>query len=150
MRKRFPHNVIFNLFFFILSFFILTSLSSQSLFYRIFLYLSNKKRSSYCCSVTQCRHFAIFPVRRQTSIFAIDELNFRVRNGNGWTLIIINTDYYELKFGDPCGNRTHVWGVRGPRLNRLTNGPWRRNKLPIASFAASGKSRSVRCFSFSK
>ena len=25
--------------------------------------------------------------------------------------------------GDPCGNRTHVWGVRGPRLNRLTNGP---------------------------
>ncbi len=25
--------------------------------------------------------------------------------------------------GDPCGNRTHVWGVRGPRLNLLTNGP---------------------------
>ena len=70
-----------------------------------------------------CWHFAIFPVRRQTSIVAIDELNFRVRNGNGWTLIIINTNYYELLNGDPCGNRTHVWGVRGPRLNRLTNGP---------------------------
>ena len=27
------------------------------------------------------------------------------------------------KSGDPCGNRTHVWGVRGPRLNLLTNGP---------------------------
>ena len=25
--------------------------------------------------------------------------------------------------GDPCGNRTHVCGVRGRRLNRLTNGP---------------------------
>ena len=31
--------------------------------------------------------------------------------------------------GDPCGNRTHVWGVRGPRLNLLTNGPRRRNTL---------------------
>ena len=25
--------------------------------------------------------------------------------------------------GDPCGNRTHVNGVRGRCLNRLTNGP---------------------------
>ena len=25
--------------------------------------------------------------------------------------------------GDPCGNRTHVSGVRGRCLNRLTNGP---------------------------
>ena len=29
----------------------------------------------------------------------------------------------EEKNGDPCGTRTHVWGVRGPRLNLLTNGP---------------------------
>ena len=65
-----------------------------------------------------CQRRAIFPGRRQPSIVATDELNFRVRNGNGWTLIVIGTD-----FGDPCGNRTHVWGVRGPRLNRLTNGP---------------------------
>ena len=26
-------------------------------------------------------------------------------------------------FYDPCGNRTHVNGVRGRCLNRLTNGP---------------------------
>ncbi len=26
-------------------------------------------------------------------------------------------------FGVPCGNRTHVNGVRGRCLNRLTNGP---------------------------
>ena len=26
--------------------------------------------------------------------------------------------------GDPCGNRTHVCGVRGRRLSRLTNGPF--------------------------
>ena len=35
----------------------------------------------------------IFPVRLQTSIFGADELNFRVRNGNGWTLTAINTNY---------------------------------------------------------
>ena len=106
----------------------------------------------------------IFPVRLQTSIFGADELNFRVRDGNGWTLIAINTDYlffekkskqkklqhfllltvlfndkslYSIwtplsspknrgKGGDPCGNRTHVCGVRGRRLSRLTNGPSRR------------------------
>ena len=35
----------------------------------------------------------IFPVRLQTSIFGRSELNFRVRNGNGWTLALINTDF---------------------------------------------------------
>ena len=28
--------------------------------------------------------------------------------------------------GDPCGNRTHVNGARGRCLNRLTNGPYKR------------------------
>ncbi len=31
--------------------------------------------------------------------------------------------YLNKKIGDPYGNRTHVCGVRGRRLNRLTNGP---------------------------
>ena len=110
----------------------------------------------------------IFPARLQASIFGRSELNFRVRNGNGWTLALINTNYfpskkkvskenfrksfslltvffndkYYIRFshfvknflskvlfsyskvsGDPYGNRTHVCGVRGRRLNRLTNGP---------------------------
>ena len=89
----------------------------------------------------------IFPVRLQTSIFGAGELNFRVRDGNGWTLTAINTNYFNWlapikinyfiiqrshyavkgesleKSGDPCGNRTHVCGVRGRRLSRLTNGP---------------------------
>ena len=34
----------------------------------------------------------IFPVRLQTSIFSRSELNFRVRDGNGWTLTAINTN----------------------------------------------------------
>ena len=31
--------------------------------------------------------------------------------------------FQEKVSGDPYGNRTHVCGVRGRRLNRLTNGP---------------------------
>ena len=34
----------------------------------------------------------IFPARLQASIVGRNELNFRVRNGNGWTLILINTN----------------------------------------------------------
>ena len=86
----------------------------------------------------------IFPGRLQPSIVGRSELNFRVRNGNGWTLALINTNYcnrnaaticiipcamhfvkaFPKKSGDPYGNRTHVCGVRGRRLNRLTNGPY--------------------------
>ena len=123
----------------------------------------------------------IFPVRLQTSIFGRSELNFRVRNGNGWTLALISTNllsfekeskqrklhkfileitqkllfspyrlfqrqvliqllnhkvlsaysfFQERVSGDPYGNRTHVCGVRGRRLNRLTNGP------SVSSFAS--------------
>ena len=35
-------------------------------------------------------------------------------NGNGFAFNL---------FGDPYGNRTHVTAVKGPCLNRLTNGP---------------------------
>ena len=35
----------------------------------------------------------IFPCSHPQSIFGADELNYRVRNGNGWTLIAINTNY---------------------------------------------------------
>ena len=44
-----------------------------------------------------CRHRPIFPGRFQPSIFGTNELNYRVRNGNGWTLIVINTDYVICK-----------------------------------------------------
>ena len=78
----------------------------------------------------------IFPGRRQPSIVGADELNCRVRDGNGWTLIAISTDLYILtafaakininflnEDGDPWESRTPVCGVRGRRLDRLTNGP---------------------------
>ena len=96
-----------------------------------------------------CWHRAIFPVRRQTSIVATDELNFRVRNGNGWTLVVIDTN-----FGDPCGNRTHVWGVRGPRLNLLTNGPSSKSasfpSFPPLAFGCRRKLRIIPLFLLSE
>ena len=40
------------------------------------------------------RHRSIFPGRLHPSIFDANELNFRVRNGNGWILIAINTGFF--------------------------------------------------------
>ena len=37
--------------------------------------------------------FSRVPGRLQPSIFSAGELNFRVRDGNGWTLAAINTNY---------------------------------------------------------
>ncbi len=37
----------------------------------------------------------ILPGRRQPSIVGRDELNYRVRNGNGWALILISTNFVE-------------------------------------------------------
>ena len=39
-----------------------------------------------------CRLWPIFPGRLQPSIFGTAKLNFRVRNGNGWTLCVKITD----------------------------------------------------------
>ena len=57
-----------------------------------------KKQRLHSQSLFLCRHCAIFPVRRQTSIVATDELNFRVRNGNGWTLVVIDTNFVVANF----------------------------------------------------
>ena len=70
----------------------------------------------------------IFPASHPASIVGACELNFCVRDGNRWTLSVINTNYlftsiHFLGLGDPCENRTRVAAVRGRSLNRLTNGP---------------------------
>ena len=41
----------------------------------------------------------IFPCSHPQSIVGANELNFRVRNGNGWTLALINTNF----------NFLHLW-----------------------------------------
>ena len=52
----------------------------------------------------------IFQVRLQTSIVGRSELNFRVRNGNGWTLALMSTNYCS-RF---LSNKT-IFTVRFPR-----------------------------------
>ncbi len=43
-------------------------------------------------------------------------------------------------FGDPYGNRTHDSALRGPRLNRLTNGPSPNDEISITLVSKLGKS----------
>ena len=53
-------------------------------------------RYSICCTgfdIYECWRIPIFPGRHQPSIVGTSELNFRVRNGNGWTLTVNNTNY---------------------------------------------------------
>ena len=40
----------------------------------------------------ECWHLPIFTPRRQGTIFGTTGLNFRVRDGNGWTPCVINTN----------------------------------------------------------
>ena len=51
-------------------------------------------------SVFKVSALPIFPGRFQPSIFGANELNYRVRDGNGWTLIAINTD------SEPTGRKS--------------------------------------------
>ena len=47
-------------------------------------------------SASLFRQLSTFPGSRLPSIIDVKELNFRVRDGNGWTLIAINTDLFIL------------------------------------------------------
>ena len=55
-----------------------------------------KKTAALLGDCFQCWRKPIFPGRHQPSIFGAGELNFRVRDGNGWTLAAINTNYFVL------------------------------------------------------
>ena len=56
-------------------------------------FLADKRKNRPDRRFFLCWHLPIFPDRHQSSIFGTNELNFRVRHGNGWTLIVINTNY---------------------------------------------------------
>ena len=60
----------------------------------------------YLLSVMSALH--IFPGRRQPSIVCTTKLNYRVRNGNGWILRVINTDYFVLRDVLSKLNRSHL------------------------------------------
>ena len=52
-----------------------------------------KKRSHSLEWLLSMLALPIFPGRLQPSIVGRSELNFRVRDGNGWTLALISTNY---------------------------------------------------------
>ena len=43
--------------------------------------------------IKESQHLPIFPGRLQPSIFGTTQLNFRVRDGNGWGLSVIGTGF---------------------------------------------------------
>ena len=59
-----------------------------------------KKRSHSLEWLLSVLALPIFPGRLQPSIVGRSELNFRVRDGNGWTLALISTNFYCNRF--PC------------------------------------------------
>ena len=54
--------------------------------------LSKQKKEDDLSIVLSVLALPIFPGRLQPSIVGRSELNFRVRDGNGWTLALINTN----------------------------------------------------------
>ena len=54
--------------------------------------LDIKKQPPYWVEAFMCWHLPIFTPRRQGTIFGTTGLNFRVRDGNGWTPCVINTN----------------------------------------------------------
>jgi hypothetical protein len=58
----------------------------------------------------------IFPGRLQPSIVSRSELNFRVRDGNGWTLALISTNFLFHLYPE---NRTKKSDGRRLRLPAL-------------------------------
>ena len=61
-----------------------------------------KKQPVYSQIALQCRRRPIFPGSCPPSIFGTIELNYRVRDGNGWNLNVIDTDWlksFPLKQG---------------------------------------------------
>ncbi len=75
----------------------------------------------------------IFPGRRQPSIFGAGELNFRVRDGNGWTLTAISTNFVDagsVSFASALGESslTSLHLLSDKSEDRLAGFHWRTNK----------------------
>ena len=65
----------------------------------------------------------VFPGRCQPSIVGRSELNYRVRNGNGWTLALISTNFspFGLYAMHTCQKKTwDAWGIYVIRFRKQT------------------------------
>ena len=60
---------------------------------QLLVILYNAKKKGTLLGAFSVLALPIFPGRLQPSIVGRSELNFRVRDGNGWTLALISTNY---------------------------------------------------------
>ena len=75
-----------------------------------------KKETVISFLLIKYRHLFTFPGRLQPSIINVNELNFRVRNGNGCDLIAISTDLlFKLKKQKQINERTQRNKRKSPR-----------------------------------
>ena len=114
--------------------------------------------SRACSALPFVLALPIFPVRLQTSIFGAGELNFRVRDGNGWTLTAINTNLLFLerksKQKELCAGslatsvgHSHFENLFGIFCAILTNGTLSSQRPAIRSvfyLASSSRNRVLR------
>ena len=89
----------------------LDRLTNGPCFYRDLIYTELNSHFYFCIlKKKESRHRLIFPGRLQPSIFSTRELNYRVRNGNGWILAVIDTDYsFFLKVIPSKLNNHHIY-----------------------------------------
>ena len=97
------------------------------------------------CNQHRLFNFPNIGLHRQTNEVFVDG-NEKATKGTSFHAGVEASD---PQFGDPYESRTRVCGVRGRRLNHLTNGPCRRSKLRIFRFHLTAKTPSLRCFSSS-
>ena len=96
--------------------------------------LTVRRSTDWAMEDYSCWHLPIFPSRHQLSIFGTIELNFRVRYGNGWTLNVINTNYFIQLFN--CIFRVTRGGIEPPlpawEAGVLTAWPTSHNRLLVS------------------
>ena len=80
----------------------------------VFCGFDKRKQKHRMTSVIRCSMLAlpIFPCSHPQSIVGANELNCRVRNGNGWILIAINTNYSVTGFNNCLADRLHESSLR--------------------------------------
>ena len=69
-----------------------------------------------------CRLWPIFPGRFHPSIFGTAQLNYRVRNGNGWTLCVKRTDWRPSFRTSGLNNKKVTW-TPSTKVFRLSQSP---------------------------
>ena len=84
----------------------------------------------------------VFPGRRQPSIVGRSELNYRVRNGNGWTLALISTNYLCY----PVSRKQTVLYCPSRLLSSTYFYHHIQTHLPEREAKSNGNKRSAACF----